>query len=217
MSKMGISTYQSYCGAQIFDAVGLSSALIEKYFTGTASVIEGVGLAEIAGEAVRRHRDAYGDNPIYATMLDVGGQYAWRLRGESPRLDTRVGLQPAARRARQPARGLQDLRPDDQRASPNACLTLRGLMRLKPGRRRSDPDRGRRACGRARQALLHRRHELRLDQPRGAHDAGHRHEPYRRPLEYGRGRRGERPLQAAPERRLPCARPSSRWPRVALA
>src|SRR6201995_3983831 len=82
MSKMGISTYQSYCGAQIFDAVGLSSALIEKYFTGTASQIEGVGLAEVAGEAVRRHRDAYGDNPIYANMLDVGGQYAWRLRGE---------------------------------------------------------------------------------------------------------------------------------------
>ncbi|MDB5446668.1 MAG: glutamate synthase large subunit, partial [Phenylobacterium sp.] len=83
MSKMGISTYQSYCGAQIFDAVGLSSVLIEKYFTGTASTIEGVGLAEVAEESVRRHRDAYGDNPIYKTMLDVGGQYAWRLRGEA--------------------------------------------------------------------------------------------------------------------------------------
>jgi glutamate synthase (NADPH/NADH) large chain len=82
MSKMGISTYQSYCGAQIFDAVGLSSAFVEKYFTGTASVIEGAGIREIAEESVGRHRDAYGDNPIYRKMLDVGGDYAFRLRGE---------------------------------------------------------------------------------------------------------------------------------------
>src|SRR5213078_1211245 len=65
MSKMGISTYQSYCGAQIFDAVGLSTDLIQKYFTGTASTIEGAGLKEIAEECVRRHKDAYGDNPVY--------------------------------------------------------------------------------------------------------------------------------------------------------
>ena len=82
MSKMGISTYQSYCGAQIFDAVGLSSAFIEKYFTGTATMIEGVGLAEVAGETVFRHTEAYGDNPIYKNMLDVGGIYGYRLRGE---------------------------------------------------------------------------------------------------------------------------------------
>src|SRR5882724_5288243 len=82
MSKMGISTYQSYCGAQIFDAVGLSTDLIQKYFTGTASTIEGAGLKEIAEESVRRHRDAFGDNPIYLNMLDVGGDYAFRLRGE---------------------------------------------------------------------------------------------------------------------------------------
>ena len=82
MSKMGISTYQSYCGAQIFDAVGLSTDFIEKYFTGTATTIEGIGLKEIAEECVRRHRDAYGDNPIYRNMLDVGGDYAFRLRGE---------------------------------------------------------------------------------------------------------------------------------------
>ncbi len=82
MSKMGISTYQSYCGAQIFDAVGLKTDLIEKYFFGTASNIEGVGLAEIAEETVRRHRDAFGDAPIYRNALDVGGEYAYRLRGE---------------------------------------------------------------------------------------------------------------------------------------
>ncbi|OYW47012.1 MAG: glutamate synthase large subunit [Sphingomonadales bacterium 32-68-7] len=82
MSKMGISTYQSYCGAQIFDAVGLSSAFIAQYFTGTASMIEGVGLTEVAEEAVRRHAAAYGHNPIYEKMLDVGGIYQFRLRGE---------------------------------------------------------------------------------------------------------------------------------------
>ncbi|HEX4302051.1 MAG TPA: glutamate synthase large subunit [Rhizomicrobium sp.] len=82
MSKMGISTYQSYCGAQIFDAVGLSSAFVEKYFTGTATTIEGIGITEVAHDCVRRHADAYGDNPIYRTMLDAGGDYAFRLRGE---------------------------------------------------------------------------------------------------------------------------------------
>ena len=82
MSKMGISTYQSYCGAQIFDAVGLSSKFVDKYFTGTATTIEGVGLEQVAEEAVRRHQAAYGDNPIYRKMLDVGGMYGLRLRGE---------------------------------------------------------------------------------------------------------------------------------------
>jgi len=82
MSKMGISTYQSYCGAQIFDAVGLKSDFVAEYFTGTATRIEGVGLAQIAEESVRRHRDAFGNAPIYRTALDVGGDYQVRLRGE---------------------------------------------------------------------------------------------------------------------------------------
>ncbi|GGC29591.1 glutamate synthase [Novosphingobium marinum] len=82
MSKMGISTYQSYCGAQIFDAVGLASSFVEKYFTGTATTIEGAGLKEIAEETVRRHAAAYGDDPTLEKMLDVGGIYQLRLRGE---------------------------------------------------------------------------------------------------------------------------------------
>jgi glutamate synthase (NADPH/NADH) large chain len=82
MSKMGISTYQSYCGAQIFDAVGLSSKFVDSYFTGTATTIEGIGLKEVAEETVRWHRDAYGDAPIYRNSLDVGGDYAFRIRGE---------------------------------------------------------------------------------------------------------------------------------------
>ena len=82
MSKMGISTYQSYCGAQIFDAIGLTSDFVSRYFTGTATRIEGVALGEIAEEAVRRHRDAFGDAPIYKNALDVGGEYQLRVRGE---------------------------------------------------------------------------------------------------------------------------------------
>src|SRR6202011_5118067 len=82
MSKMGISTYQSYCGAQIFDAVGLKSEFVAEYFTGTATRIEGVGLAQIAEETVRRHRDAFGNAPIYRNALDVGGEYQLRTRGE---------------------------------------------------------------------------------------------------------------------------------------
>jgi glutamate synthase (NADPH/NADH) large chain len=81
-SKMGISTYQSYCGAQIFDAVGLTTEFVDQYFTGTATTIEGAGLGEIAAEAVCWHDNAYGDAPIYRDKLDVGGDYAFRLRGE---------------------------------------------------------------------------------------------------------------------------------------
>ncbi len=83
MAKMGISTYQSYCGAQIFDAVGLRTAFVQKYFTGTHTQVEGVGLREIARETVERHQAAFGDVPVLATSLDVGGEYAYRIRGEA--------------------------------------------------------------------------------------------------------------------------------------
>jgi glutamate synthase (NADPH/NADH) large chain len=82
MSKMGISTYMSYTGAQIFEAVGLARSLVEKYFTGTASNVEGIGVFEVAEEALRIHNAAFGADPILASALDPGGEYAWRLRGE---------------------------------------------------------------------------------------------------------------------------------------
>ncbi len=130
MSKMGISTYQSYCGAQIFDAVGLSSTFVARYFTGTPTTIEGVGLEEIAQEAVRWHRDAFGDAQIYRTHLDVGGDYAYRLRGEdhvwTP--DTIAKLQHAVRSEswetyEQYARAINE--------QNERLLTLRGLFELK--------------------------------------------------------------------------------------
>jgi glutamate synthase (NADPH) large chain len=82
MSKMGISTYMSYCGSQIFEAVGLDKPFIEKYFYGTATQVGGVGVFEIAEEAIRTHAAAYGNDPILENMLEVGGEYAWRVRGE---------------------------------------------------------------------------------------------------------------------------------------
>jgi len=82
MSKMGVSTYMSYCGAQLFEAIGLNSDTVGKYFTGTASRVEGIGVFEIAEEAIRLHRAAFGSDPVLAGMLDAGGEYAWRTRGE---------------------------------------------------------------------------------------------------------------------------------------
>ncbi|CAG4884959.1 Ferredoxin-dependent glutamate synthase 1 [Georgfuchsia toluolica] len=82
MSKMGISTYQSYCGAQIFEAVGLSSDFVNRYFAGTSTKVEGIGLKEVAEEALKTHAEAYGADPVHASMLDCGGEYAFRVRGE---------------------------------------------------------------------------------------------------------------------------------------
>ena len=82
MSKMGISTYQSYNGAQIFDAVGLSSEFIDEYFPGTSSKIEGYSLLDILTSTIKCHNKAYGDESILKNMLEVGGDYAYRLRGE---------------------------------------------------------------------------------------------------------------------------------------
>jgi len=130
MSKMGISTYQSYCGAQIFDAIGLKTDFIAKYFTGTHTRIEGVGLTEIAEETVRRHTMAFGDEQIYKSSLDFGGEYALRTRGEDHAwtADTVATLQHAVRgnseeRYRAFAKQINE--------QAEKLLTLRGLFRLK--------------------------------------------------------------------------------------
>ncbi|WEK45321.1 MAG: glutamate synthase large subunit [Candidatus Andeanibacterium colombiense] len=130
MSKMGISTYQSYCGAQIFDAVGLNKAFIDAYFTGTATTIEGIGVTEVAEEAVRRHATAYGDDPIYHNMLDVGGMYQLRLRGEEHAWTAQSvsSLQHAVRSNSHKnyedfARAIND--------QSERLLTIRGLLNLK--------------------------------------------------------------------------------------
>jgi glutamate synthase (NADPH) large chain len=135
MSKMGISTYQSYCGAQIFDAVGLSSAFVDEFFFGTATTIEGVGLDEVAAETVARHRDAFSDAPVYRSALDVGGEYAYRIRGEdhvwTP--DSVATLQHAVRanlpeRYRRYAEGVNE--------QNGRLQTIRGLFRIKTAKER---------------------------------------------------------------------------------
>ncbi|VAW17223.1 Glutamate synthase [NADPH] large chain [hydrothermal vent metagenome] len=127
MSKMGISTYQSYCGAQIFDAVGLNSSFIEKYFTGTPSQIEGVGMAEIAEETMRRHAAAFGNSPVLANALDVGGEYAFRVRGEDHgwTFDTVRDLQHAVRGNSAESYDAFARRINEQQ---NRLLNIRGLF-----------------------------------------------------------------------------------------
>jgi glutamate synthase (NADPH/NADH) large chain/glutamate synthase (ferredoxin) len=82
MSKMGVSTYMSYCGAQLFEAIGINSETVDKYFTGTPSRVQGIGIFEIAEEAIRMHTSAFSNDPVLANMLETGGEYAWRTRGE---------------------------------------------------------------------------------------------------------------------------------------
>jgi len=175
MSKMGVSTYMSYCGAQLFEAIGLNRATIAKYFTGTASQVEGMGVFEIAEEALRMHRAAFSDDPVLATMLDAGGEYAWRARGEehmwSP--DAIAKLQHATR--------------------ANNWSTYKEYAQL-------INDQNRRAGQGNRQTLCHRRHVARFHFHRGTCYVGRRHEPHRRQEQHGRGWRRSEPLPSGAQR-----------------
>ncbi|MBC8086924.1 MAG: glutamate synthase subunit alpha, partial [Phycisphaerae bacterium] len=82
MSKMGVSTYMSYCGAQLFEAVGLDRHFVQTYFRGTPSQVGGIDIFTVAAEQVQLHTAAFGDDPLLANTLDAGGEYAWRSRGE---------------------------------------------------------------------------------------------------------------------------------------
>lgn len=137
MSKMGISTYQSYCGAQIFDAVGLSTSLVEKFFTGTATTIEGVDLQAVAEETLRRHLLAFGDDYVLRKALDVGGEYAYRIRGEAHAWDPNIvaSLQHAVRTKQDDAQSAQErydafakaVNDDNER-----FLSIRSLFDVRP-------------------------------------------------------------------------------------
>lgn len=127
MSKMGISTIQSYRGAQIFEAVGLNKELIDRYFTWTASRIQGVGIHELAKEIELRHRRAFPERALNGRVLDPGGQYQWRKEGEyhlfNP--DTVHKLQLAVRGNQYKA--FKDYSKTVNEQSKNFC-TLRGLL-----------------------------------------------------------------------------------------
>ncbi|MGV1014289.1 MAG: glutamate synthase large subunit, partial [Methyloceanibacter sp.] len=130
MSKMGISTYQSYCGAQIFDAVGLRSDFVAKYFTGTNTQVEGVGLEEIARETVERHQLAFSDAPVLREALEVGGEYAYRVRGEAHmwRPNVVADLQHAVR-GQLPEKYRAFAKQINEQSEQ--LLTLRGMFRIK--------------------------------------------------------------------------------------
>ena len=133
MSKMGISTVQSYRGAQIFEAVGLNEDLIDRYFTGTVSRISGVGLEQIAAEALAHHARAYPDRDGGRRGVGWGGQYQWREDGEfhlfNP--DTIFKLQHATRTKREEIfREYTSLVNDQARQ----LATLRGLMEFRSDR-----------------------------------------------------------------------------------
>jgi glutamate synthase (NADPH) large chain len=137
MSKMGISTYQSYCGAQIFDAVGLSTEIVKRFFFGTATTIEGVGLPEVAEETLRRHTLAFSDDAVLRKSLEVGGEYAYRMRGEAHAWgpNTIADLQHAVRLKGDTPDGAQERYEAFARAAngENAeHLTIRSLFEIKP-------------------------------------------------------------------------------------
>ena len=130
MSKMGISTYQSYCGAQIFDAVGLASDFVDKYFTGTNSMVEGVALNQIAKETIERHTGAYNNLSGLENMLEVGGEYALRIRGEAHMWNSdRVrDLQHAVRSNN---RTTYEKYAKSINNQDSELMTMRGLFRIK--------------------------------------------------------------------------------------
>ena len=133
MSKMGISTLQSYCGAQVFEAVGLEQALVDRYFTRTASRIGGVGISVIAEEVRRRHERAFPVRSVSEHDLEWGGEYQWRRDGEyhlfNP--DTVFKLQHATRSGQYSIFKEYTRLVDDQNRT---MATLRGLLELKDAR-----------------------------------------------------------------------------------
>ncbi|MFP5382517.1 MAG: glutamate synthase-related protein [Gammaproteobacteria bacterium] len=130
MSKMGISTYMSYTGAQIFEALGLQRDFVEQYFTGTPTRIEGIGLFDVAEESIRLHKQAFGNSPVLINMLEAGGEYAFRIRGEEHMWtpDSIAKLQHATRSGQFSTFKEYSKLINDQ---TKRHLTLRGLFELR--------------------------------------------------------------------------------------
>lgn len=130
-SKIGISTIQSYRGAQIFEAIGLNSSVIKKYFTWTASRIEGVDLDVIAQEAILRHSHAFPERPTNGHTLDVGGEYQWRKDGEEHLLSPQV-IHTLQQAVRQNDYNLYKQYAAAINEQNQKFFTLRGLLKFKP-------------------------------------------------------------------------------------
>ncbi len=140
MSKMGISTVSSYCGAQVFEAVGLDNRLLQRYFTGTPGRIGGIGLAEVHAEVAARHARAWPANPAERAhrTLEAGGEYQWRRDGEVHLFNPEtVFLLQHATRSRQYEVFARYTDTVDRMASGTG--SLRGLFRLRTGVREPVP------------------------------------------------------------------------------
>ena len=141
MSKIGVSTVASYTGAQIFEALGLSQAVIDRYFTGTTSKLGGIGLDEIADEVRSRHARAYPADgiPLAHRTLEIGGEYQWRREGEPHLFDpeTVFRLQHSTRSGRYDVFKDYTARVDDQSTH---LMTLRGLLGFASDREPIDID-----------------------------------------------------------------------------
>ena len=131
MSKMGISTVASYCGAQTFEAIGLAQPLVDRYFTGTTSRLGGVGLDVLAAEVAARHRAAYPDDlaPLAHQRLQTGGEYRWR-RGEEPHLFDPQTIHALQRATRTGSREIFAAYTARVNAQQERLMTLRGLFRF---------------------------------------------------------------------------------------
>ena len=200
MSKMGISTLQSYCGAQIFEAIGLEQQFVDRYFTWTASRIGGVGIDVIAREVKERHERAFPARRPALGDLESGGEYRWRRDGElhlfNP--ETVQKLQHATRTGQYSVyRDFTKVVNDQSRA----LGTLRGLLDFKSDRTPIPIEEVEPA-----EAILKRfatgAMSLRLDQPGSARDDCHRHEPAWRQVEHRRRRRRSGALSARCQRRF---------------
>ena len=204
MSKMGISTLQGYCGAQIFEAVGLDRAVHR-------SVLH---LDRVADRRRRHRRRRRGSAAASRARVSVaqrrraGSRQRRRIpvapRRRVPPLQSGHGLQAAARDPQRPVRGLQGIHAARRRSEPASRHAARSA-RVCVGRA-VDPDRRGGAGREHRQALRHRRDVLRIDQPGSARNAGDRDEPHRRQVEHRRRRRGPGAPDAGRERRLAAQR-----------
>ncbi len=203
MSKMGISTVASYRGAQVFQAVGLAEELVDRWFTGTSSVLGGIGLDVVAEEVSLRHATAYPATGIAAAhrRLAVGGEYQWRREGEPHLFDpeTVFRLQHATRAKRYDVFKQYTSRVNDQ---SERLMTLRGLFAFRTDLRDPVPLEEVEPVESIVASVLHRRHVVRLDQPGGARDPRHRHEPAGREVQHRGGRGGPGPLRAPAQRGL---------------
>ena len=202
MSKMGISTLQSYRGAQIFEAVGLSDGLIDRYFTWTPSRIGGIGIGEIENESARRHESAYPEHEVAGNAaLQAGGQYQWRHNRRVPHVEPRIiaNVQKATR-LNDPKTFSEFTRHIDSE-SRRLC-TIRGLLEFKLDAEPIPLDEVEPASEIVRRFATGAV-SLGVHQPRGTRDDGHRNEQDQGAQQHGGGWGGPGEVRVRAQRRVP--------------